>query len=63
MNKRRGGALWRIPIGDIELDENLQNTRAIQGSAKGFAFCGRVFESLNTYRDMQSAELQRAVTI
>lgn len=61
--ERRIEARWRLPVGDIELDEAYNRVRASESSAAAYDLCDAAFEFLHSYKSLPEPELRQAIAV
>jgi hypothetical protein len=59
--QRRSEAIWRTPVGDMEIDYSKGPVRASSMSAEAYTRCQHNLELLRDYRTLSTSELPKAV--
>lgn len=61
--KRRAEACWRLPVGDVELDEGYNKVRASEASTSAHSLYVAAFEFLSSWETLPEHELRSAIAI
>ncbi|OAK93731.1 hypothetical protein IQ06DRAFT_199462, partial [Phaeosphaeriaceae sp. SRC1lsM3a] len=61
--QRRSEAVWRTPVGDMEIDYSMGPVRASSISAEAYTRCRQNLEFLRDYRKLSTLNLPQAVNV
>lgn len=61
--QRRSEAVWRTPVGDMEIDYSMGPVRASSISAEAYTRCRHNLEFLRDYRKLSTSNLPQAVNV
>jgi hypothetical protein len=60
--ERRAGAIWRVPIGDLEFNDFVR-MRASVASVSAYRLCKRAFDFLDGYESLPVDEIHKAAAL